>query len=160
MEKELLEHLGFGNQDEFHCDNYLNLSDKYGVQELEHEHEMKLNEDYGNVFFLKNFPEKTSPFWNMKRDETNPNIAKKVDVILHGVETIGSAERSTDKEEMEECFRSISDGQYAQTLYHQFGKERVEHELKEFLNNTFFNRVGGGIGLTRMIRAMELSNLV
>ena len=37
----------------------------------------------------------------MKRDENDPNIAKKVDVILHGVETIGSAERSTDKKEME-----------------------------------------------------------
>ena len=160
MEKELLEHMGFGSQDSFKEDDYLNVAEKYKVEELDHDHEMRINHDYGSVFFLKNFPENTSPFWNMKRDENNTNIAKKVDVIMHGVETIGSAERSCNKEEMEECFRSISDGQYAQTLYHQFGKERVEKEMEEFLKNNFFNRVGGGIGVTRMIRAMELSNLI
>ena len=45
-------------------------------------------------------------------------------------------------------------------FYAQFGKERVEKELEEFLNYNFFQRSGGGIGVTRMIRAMKLSNLV
>jgi len=40
-------------------------------------------------------------------------------------------------------------------LYGQFGKERVEAELNEFLSYDFQPRVGGGIGMTRMIRAVE-----
>ena len=41
--------------------------------------------------FLTDFPESTDPFWNMKI--SNTGTAKKVDIILSGQETIGSAER-------------------------------------------------------------------
>jgi hypothetical protein len=95
----------------------------------------------------------------MKADFTS-NKSNKIDVILHGVETIGSAERSTDKDEMREMFYTISDGQYKDILYTQFSKERVDKELDEFLSMDFFERYGGGIGVTRMIRAMEMSNLL
>ena len=161
LEKELLEYLGFRKNDEgvYPADDYDQICEKYGVDELEHEHEEKLEEDYGSVFFLENFPQRTSPFWNMKLQD-NKTHSNKIDVILHGVETIGSAERSTDKEAMTNMFHSISDGGYANTLYAQFGKERVEGELDEFLKNNFFERSGGGIGMTRMIRAMRLSNLL
>ena len=130
---------------------------KYKTDELEHEHETKMNEEYGPVFFLKNFPYHTSPFWNMKKEG---DTAAKVDVILHGIETIGSAERSCDKEEMKNQFQTISDGQYSSLLYAQFGKSRVDDEMEKFLDRDFFPRYGGGIGVTRMIRAMELSNLI
>ena len=161
LEKELLEYLGFRKNDEgvYPADDYDQICEKYGVDELEHEHEEKLEEDYGSVFFLENFPQRTSPFWNMKLQD-NKTHSNKIDVILHGVETIGSAERSSDKEAMTNMFHSISDGGYANTLYAQFGKERVEGELDEFLKNNFFERSGGGIGMTRMIRAMRLSNLL
>ena len=56
-------------------------------------------------------------------------IYNKVDVIMHGMETIGSAERATDTYEMREQFHNISDGQYANLLYNHFGKKRVEDEL-------------------------------
>ena len=95
----------------------------------------------------------------MKADFTSNN-SNKIDVILHGVETIGSAERSTDKEEMRDMFYTISDGEYKDILYTQFSKERVDKELNEFLKFDFFERYGGGIGVTRMIRAMEMSNLL
>ena len=36
----------------------------------------------------------------------------------------------------------------------------TEKELEEFLTSNFFPRSGGGIGVTRMIRAMKLSNLL
>jgi hypothetical protein len=57
---------------------------------------------------------------------------------------------------MRELFYTISDGGYAGKLFELFGKERVEKELEEFLSLDFFPRFGGGIGLTRMARAMEL----
>lgn len=161
MEKELLEYLGFQKNEngEYPADDYDNICEKYGVDELEHEHEEQLEKDYGSVFFLENFPERTSPFWNMRLQEDKVH-SNKIDVILHGIETIGSAERSTSKEEMKEKFNTISDGGYANILYAQFGKERVENELEEFLKKDFFERSGGGIGMTRMIRAMKLSNLI
>ena len=159
LEKELLVHLGFGARETFHEGNYEDVANKYSVRELEHEHEERLETDYGKVFILKSFPNHTSPFWNMMQDKSGLR-AKKVDVIMHGVETIGSAQRSSDAEEMRAQFYNISDGNYAKILFSNFTKERVEKELEEFLAHKFVNRSGGGIGVTRLIRAMKLSNLI
>ena len=159
LERELLEYLGFGKASEFPEGKYKEVAANYNVAELEHEHEAKLREDHGPVFFLTDFPNYTSPFWNMRQHDDD-NTAKKVDVIVHGMETIGSAERSCDKNEMRRQFYTISDGRYANILFSNFTKDRVERELDEFLNFNFFQRCGGGIGLTRLIRAMNLSNLL
>ena len=107
---------------------------------------------------ITKFPEHTSPFWNMTRNEDG-KTSKKIDVILNGMETIGSAERSTDVDQMRNTFETISDGQYAQLLYDLFGEERVQKELDEFLKFKFFPRVGGGIGVTRMISAVDTIKL-
>lgn len=152
FEKEFLEYLGFGKADSFPEGNYIDICRKYNVDELTHEHEMKLKEDYGQVFFLKEFPESTSPFWNMKREG---NTANKIDVIIGGIETIGSASRSCDPKEMRMRFDTISDGQYAQTLYNRFGRDRVEKELDEFMSLSFIPRSGGGIGWHRLAKAMK-----
>ena len=80
-------------------------------------------------------------------------IFNKIDIILYGQETIGSAERSCDVDEMRNTFYTISEGGYAAKLFELFGKERVEKELEQFLSFEFFPRFGGGIGLTRMARA-------
>ena len=61
---------------------------------------------------------------------------------------------------MRKRFNEISDGEYANTLFAQFTKERVLGEMNQFLSKEFFPRFGGGIGMTRMIRAMKLSNLI
>ena len=159
LEKELLEHMGFGKADEFPEGDYDDVAEKYHTDELEHEHETAMDTDYGHVFFLKNFPNSTSPFWNMKQSDDKEH-ANKVDVIIHGVETIGSAERSTNPEEMRQQFYNISSGDYAKILFSNFTRPRVQDELEEFLSYPFFKRSGGGIGVTRMIRAMKLSGLM
>ncbi len=163
MEKELLEHLGFPKRDkegtDYPGEDYRLIAKKYNTIELEHEHEEQLGKDYGEVYFIKNFPFYTSPFWNMKSD-FEKDEAKKVDVIIHGIETIGSAERSCNPQEMSYMYNHISGGQYANLLHAQFTKERVQKELQDFLSQKFFKRSGGGIGVTRMIRAMKLSNLL
>ena len=163
LEKELLVHMGFktsNNDTQYPREKYVKVAEKYGVTELENEHEEQLGKEYGPVFFLTDFPNYTSPFWNMKQSEEVQGEAKKVDVIMHGIETIGSAERSCDPEEMNRQFHTISDGGYANILYSKFSKERVESELREFIQYPFFKRSGGGIGITRMIRAMRLSGLL
>jgi aspartyl/asparaginyl-tRNA synthetase len=166
MEKELLTHLGF---DKFHKTeagnteypegDYEDVAREYGVEELENEHELRLKDDHGPVFFLKNFPNHTSPFWNMRQHDDGVR-AKKVDVIVNGMETIGSAERSCSPEEMRKMFATISDGEYAGKLYRLFGQERVDTEMDEFLSFEFFPRSGGGIGVTRMISAMKEHGLM
>ena len=103
---------------------------------------------------------RTSPFWNMKINDEDKDLSEKIDVIVHGIETIGSAERSTDKEQMRSMFNTISNGEYSNTLFKHFTKERVVNELDEFLKFNFFERSGGGIGMTRMIRAIKMSNLL
>jgi aspartyl/asparaginyl-tRNA synthetase len=152
LESELLTHLGFDSPIEV---NYDDVCQEYGgVEILEDEHESRMWKEKGSVVSLQNFPLRTNPFWNMKHNEDN--IFNKVDVILYGQETIGSAERSCDVEEMKHNFYTIENGKYAAKLFELFGKERVESELELFLSYNFFPRFGGGIGLTRMARAWEL----
>jgi len=152
MERELCDALGFG---ECTAKAYETWAAEYGVRELENDHEEQMCNDHGTCM-ITDFPNYTSPFWNMKQN--GDGTAAKIDVIIEGQETIGSAERSSNPDEMSEMFHTISDGGYANLLYSKFGKERVEAELDEFLKYDFFPRVGGGIGVTRMIRALEMNN--
>ena len=134
MQIDLLDHLGFDKTDGSYPEgDYLDICKKYDADELDNGHELQLEKDYGSVFFLKQFPFYTSPFWNMKSDFTTKQ-SNKIDVILHGIETIGSAERSCDRDEMREMFYTISGGQYKDILYKEFTKERVDRELDEFLD--------------------------
>ena len=174
MESDLCTHLGFKcdhgraplDNIDFPGGNYLSMCGKYTASDniLTDYHESLMYKEYGDVFFLTHFPYTTSPFWNMKKDSiplsTGGEAALKCDVIMGGMETIGSAERADDVDEMREQFHTISNGEYAQLLYNLFGKERVLKELDEFLQFDFIPRFGGGIGVTRMISAMRLANLI
>jgi aspartyl/asparaginyl-tRNA synthetase len=152
LENELLSYLGFDSPVEV---DYNSVCKEYGdVKILENEHEARMWEEKGNVISLQNFPIRTNPFWNMKHDSNG--IFNKVDVILYGQETIGSAERSSDVDMMRKMFYTIEDGGYSNKLFELFGKERVEAELEQFLSLDFFQRFGGGIGMTRMARAYQL----
>jgi aspartyl/asparaginyl-tRNA synthetase len=157
FETELLDYLGFGKKSGFTFKSYDELKDFYKTRELSHKHENKMLKDFGSVVFCKEFPSYTSPFWNMKKK--GKTHAHKIDVIIEGNETIGSAERSANVKEMKQEFYTISDGKYAQKLFDLFSKERVEKELNEFLGLNFFPRSGGGIGLTRLIDAVKKSQI-
>ena len=87
-------------------------------------------------------------------------ISKKVDVILHGIETFGSAERSCHPEDMRHRFNTIENGGYAKRLFQECGQDRTLKERDDFMTKKFFPRCGGGIGVTRLIRAMKMSNLL
>ncbi len=154
LEKELCTYLGFSDK-QVHK-KYDDYARHYGIAELTSDHEASMTKDFSSVSFIEYFPQKTSPFWNMKK---NGNYANKIDVILYGMETIGSAERSSNVKEMREQFHTISEGQYAQTLFNLFGRERVEKELEDFLSLPFVPRFGGGMGMTRMMRALELAKV-
>lgn len=151
LEAELLAYLGFKHPISV---DYDTLCKEYNTEILEDEHEGRMWREISNSVSLQNFPLRTSPFWNMKHKGND--TFNKVDVILYGQETIGSAERNCDAAEMRELFHTISDGGYAAKLYELFGKKRVEAELEEFLALDFFPRYGGGIGITRLSRAYKL----
>ena len=160
MEYELVEYLGFQKPQEKtykEWQRFFNLNEK---DELIAEHENQMQSHFGTAM-ITDFPEFTSPFWNMSRYENDLPLfngeirSKKIDVILGGMETIGSAERSTDTAQMRETFHTITEGAYANLLFDLFGKDRVEAELEKFLEFDFFPRVGGGFGMTRMIAALD-----
>ena len=152
LEALLLDHLGFDLPIPVKYDDV--CAEYGGVEILENEHEQRMWEEKGPVVSLQHFPRRTNPFWNMKHDGND--IYNKVDVILYGQETIGSAERSCDIEEMRKTFYTIEDGKYSEKLFELFGKERVEKELEDFFQHKFFPRFGGGIGMTRLGRAYEM----
>jgi aspartyl/asparaginyl-tRNA synthetase len=155
FEKELLEYVGFNPKDGVWPEgDYRDVANAYQTESVEHEHERRLCEEHGPVYFLKNFPEETSPFWNMSRN-SETGLANKIDVIIGGMETIGSAERSADPAMMRERFLTISNGEYAGLLYKIFGEDRVNKELDEFLSLPFIQRSGGGIGVSRLIKALD-----
>ncbi|QQG51232.1 MAG: transposase [Candidatus Saccharibacteria bacterium] len=155
---ELLEYLGFGESSSFTYKTYDELKAHYETEELTHAHENRMEKDFSPVVFCSDFPTYTSPFWNMKKN--GDSHAHKIDVIMYGDETIGSAERSTDPIAMKESFYTISNGKYAEKLFQLFGKDRVERELNDFLKLDFFPRSGGGIGLTRMINAAKKGDVL
>lgn len=166
LESELLDHLGFtrdeyldtyGQIPQYHGVRYEDACEYYDVDELNDQHEEDLCKNHP-VVFLTEFPSRTSPFWNMKY--AGNGIHKKVDVIIHGQETIGSAERSCSREEMLKAFNTIMGGKYAAKLYELFGEKRVLEEVQAYLAKEFTPRYGAGIGLTRLIRGMQLEGLL
>lgn len=134
---------------------YENVATLYNVSIIDAEVESKLNPTNNHALLLTHFPERTNPFWNMKR---SGNVALKCDVILGGMEVIGSAERSTDANQMRNHFYAIEDGKYAAKLFSLFGKERVENELNVFLDLPMEPRFGAGMGITRLISALDKLN--
>lgn len=160
MEQELLSHLGY-DASKFVRGKYLDVASEYETKELENEHEDRLHKEKSPTYFLTDFPEFTSPFWNMKRNEDpEAGTANKVDVIMSGQETIGSAEREMNTEVMRERFMTIMEGAYKDKMFELFGEERTETELQEFFKFDFFERSGGGIGVTRLIRSMKMEGLM
>ena len=157
LEEDLLRFLGFNDYSHV---TYESMSKLYRTDILEAEHEELMHKELGDVVFLSKFPQRTHPFWNMKQNEDNKDLFNKIDVIMHGQETIGSAERSTSVSEMRHNFLTQTDGQYSQLLFDKFGKERVMQELDDFLSHDFFPRFGGGIGVNRMARSLKLEGII
>lgn len=152
--------LGFEDNVGFTYDELCSI---YKTNTLTAEHELKMWEEYGDVVIITDFPHRTDPFWNMKMagyKSGGEEIYNKADFIVCGMETVGSAQRSSNQAEMRENFKTISNGQYAQLLYDQFTKERVLNELEEYLSLSMFPRYGGGMGLTRLLRALKIKNLI
>ena len=96
-------------------DKYGDVAKSYNTSELTHDHETQMYENGEQaIVILTDFPESTDPFWNMKRNDDW--TAKKVDIILSGQETFGSAERETDTNVMWDRFHSICNGAYKEKI--------------------------------------------
>ena len=68
---------------------YAHWQDYFGIGssvEMDADHELRMEAEFGSTM-ITDFPEITSPFWNMSRN--GDGTSKKIDVILGGMETIG-----------------------------------------------------------------------
>lgn len=156
-------HLGLvDKKEDIKIFDYDYLCEYYEVDELTSEHEVMIWEEFGDVVAIKNFPERTSPFFNMKQNgsQNGEKTFKKVDFIICGQETFGCAERETDPVKMRNSFYTISEGEYSKLLYDKFGEERVKQELEDFLELPMIERWGFGMGVSRLLRAMKIKNLI
>jgi aspartyl/asparaginyl-tRNA synthetase len=151
----LFEYLGFGDRRNFIEGDYVTLATSFGVHHIEAAQEIELMKQSSPIFFLRNFPPYSNPYFNMKK---SGDVFKKIDTIVYGMETVGSAERSCNIDEMRESFYTTSNGLYARHLFDLFGQVRVEQELDAFLSYKFFPRCGGGIGMHRLMRALTLQS--
>ncbi|HMT01771.1 MAG TPA: hypothetical protein PKD00_00435 [Burkholderiales bacterium] len=149
--KNLLSAFGFPPPVEL---DYEYSCEQLNVDIIGAEEEQKLYEIYGPVIALRNFPERSNPFWNMKRHDGK---AKKIDILLYGVEVIGAAERETDPNTMFKKFFSIENGEYSKTLIDLFGGVETTTSLNKYLSNSGVSivRSGFGIGITRFIKALH-----
>ncbi|MDP2676164.1 MAG: amino acid--tRNA ligase-related protein [bacterium] len=160
LEERLLEFVGFGSKENYIHVRYLDMAERYNTQELTDEHERMMGKEFGPVVFSEYFPEYSNPFWNMWRDM---DVSRKIDVLVYGVETVGSAQRSCNVGEMRDRFLNISNGEYAARMFAEFSEEAVMKELNAFLKMVEKNplvRSGGGIGMTRWIRALKLAGIM
>lgn len=156
LEQEMMKYMGFPlpkGKTEYPILDYEAACAKYKVNEITEKEEAKMEEDYGPVVILHTFPMHTHPYWNM-RLTPDGKAAKKIDVIVGGAETIGSAERAIDRKEMRHSFFHAADG-YSDKLFELYGKDRTMAEVEEYLAFDFHVRSGGGIGMTRLIKALK-----
>lgn len=158
LERELLNYLGY-NKDDIKMATYEEMQEKYEVENLEDKHEEKMETDIGKAVLLHDFPEEIKFFWNLKCDIRTKSV-RKIDVILSGQRTISSAEKEDDKDTMKRRFKTIMNGKYKEKLYELFGEERTNKELEYYLNHDFFERIGGCIDITTLIRSMKKENLI
>lgn len=156
LEIRLINHLGIS--DDMVEMYYDMVVAKYREKIVDSKIEELLGKEVSTSMILSRFPRYTNPFWNMAEYENDKGFFKKADVLLFGMETIGSAERSCSESDMYNNFYSICDGEYSKILFHKFGKDRVLKELDEFLSLRMIPRFGGGIGISRLLRAIKLSN--
>lgn len=152
--ENLLRFLGYKGI--IHRVEYEEMANYYEVQTLEHEHEERMEKDLSPAVLLCRFPPEES-YWNMKIQDGK---AMKMDAILGGIETFGTAERECNKDTMRHQFHTISNGEYSKKLFDEFGEERVMEDLERYLEHTFVERYGGGIGVTRLIKFLEKQDLL
>lgn len=165
FEKELIRSLGYSGN--FFEIDYEEACEYFKVEDIDDKEEDSMCKTLAPVVFLKNFPERTNPFFNMKKNKNG--YFDKVDVLMlgkntfgevRGMETIGSAVRSCDIEDMKKEFKTSVNGEFSKTLYDNFGKERVDKELNEFFSKNMIPRSGGGIGFTRLLNFARYYQLI
>jgi len=147
---QLLKEFGFNTPVRI---KYEDACTELGVEIIGSKEEHELYLRYGNCIALEDFPERSAPFFNMKREK---GVAKKIDFLLFGEEVIGSAERSTDEQEMLSYFFSSNNGRFAGALVSLFGLVPVISSLFSFLKKVERKHVrsGFGMGIVRFINAL------
>jgi len=165
VEKELLEYLEFGINNQFTEMDYEKACLELSTHYIDDEHQAKLCEKSAtNIVLLEMFPERTSPFWNMaktKHPYLNENgiffdqYAQKVDVYMFGQKTVESGKKENDPHLIRKNFESVNSGSYAAKIRGLFGEDRVNKELDDFLSFDFFDRFSGSIDIHQFMSALK-----
>jgi hypothetical protein len=142
-----LTYLGFKK---INGNNYATISNKYDINSFNYK---KINETEGEVFFLKNFPKKSSKHWNVEYNKES-DITKEIMVLINGLNVIDSIENSTNKKYMLDNFYNLYNGEYSNKLNELFDKTIIKEELNKYLSNDFMVRSSGEINIHNLIECM------
>lgn len=168
LEKALLTHLGYDTT-KFNQSTYADMAANYNVDTLDNDNKKTMASDISSTIFLTDFPDRTDPFWNMKRHDTpNQDMTKQVNVIMNGKDTFVSAQRDTDPVVMRERFNTMSQGNYKEKIFERFGnglhglfgQESIEKDIDDFFNLNMIERSGGSIDIMRLISSMKVEGLM
>lgn len=129
-------------------------------KEVTHAAEEAMYTDGGlQACLVTDFPERTSPFWNMARDPQT-GLARKIDVVM-AQQVMGGAQCSRSPEEMRRLFETMQGGLYAETLRERCGKQFVDQELDDYLAlPVHIVRSGCGVGLARLVQSLQRMQLL
>lgn len=83
-----------------------------------------------------------------------------MEILLYGKRAVVSSERCTDPKSLEERFYRYADRIYSLSLFNQYGKDKINQELENFLALPMEPYFGGTIHLNVLMRAMRFANLL
>lgn len=148
--KELLTFLGLPTPEYV---SYADCCRRYGKTYLTPANDIDIQRELGNSVSLEYLTRAANPFWTSQAE--NEATFREMRLILHGLSTFSGAEHHCDSKGLKQAFLNYQQGQYAKTLFAQFGQKRVEEERDDYLMMRLIPRVSGAIGLTRLARAVK-----
>ena len=134
--------------------DYRFIADYYKTKFLSPAHEQAIWQDFSPIFTITDKPCVLNTCFTTLTQEAH---AKTTDTVLFGMSSVTSARRSCDPEDMREAFYTVSNGEYAKSLFELFGESRVMGGLEKFLVHNFFPRYGGSIGIPQLMQAIHLA---
>ena len=136
---------------------YDDICNFYEINTLTDDIFSRINQDYGTISCIDNFPERVTSSWNIQWNDTESHYYKNM-ILINGINIMNLFEKSCNTVKMYNMFHT--DNIYLQQLYQRFGEDRVENELNEFLQKDFLPRIGGTIDITKIISIFFLFNLI
>lgn len=106
--------------------------------------------------FITDFPERSDPFWNVKRIGGEParGFFAQVELIARGQRVVSSAEFSCNPTEMQDRIAKMKGGEFKKGMFEKLGPEFTTR-LDHYLRGKFEPISGGTIDIIKLAKALK-----